>query len=83
MHDFDGDEIVVSGAGGSGYITVGSRTNKKTGVVMPLKQAQQARKAKKDKATPKPASGKKQAGTRRRKSEGAAKRGTVRTPQRG
>ena len=52
MHDFDNDDIVVSGAGGSNYIKVGMRTNKKTGVVMPLKQAQKAKaKAKpKDKA---------------------------------
>jgi|TARA_R110000824_G_scaffold71183_2_gene182428 hypothetical protein len=47
MHDFDNDDIVVSGAGGSNYIKVGPRTNKKTGSVMPLKQAQEAARLKK------------------------------------
>ena len=74
MYDFDDDEIVVSGAGGSNYITVGVRTNQKTGVVMPLKRAQEARKAEKDKAKKKAGTGKKQAGTRDKRKSDAANR---------
>ncbi len=58
MHDFDDDDIVVSGAGGSNYIKIGNRPpHPTTGKPMTLKQAQKAKA--KAKPTPKAAKNKK------------------------
>ena len=95
MYDFDDDEIVVSGAGGSNYISVGAARgftgSGKSRRPRTLEEAQEhqskeraaAKKAVKDKAKKKMATGKKQAGTRKRVSDAAnrpAPRGKV-TPR--
>ena len=85
MYDFDDDEIVVSGAGGSNYIRVGAARgftgSGNSRRPRTLEEAQEhqskeraaAKKAVKDKAKKKAATGKKQAGTRKRASDAANK----------
>ena len=86
MYDFDDDEIVVSGAGGSTYITVGPARgftgSGKSRRPRTLEEAQDhkrkeresAKKAVKDKAKKQAAPGKKQAGTRDKRKSDAANR---------
>ena len=63
MHDFDDDEIVVSGAGGTNYVTVGDQARIKAGknplTATGKRMVAGAKKAEKDKAKKKAATGKK------------------------
>ena len=85
MYDFDDDEIVVSGAGGSNYISVGNRgftgsgTSRRPRTLDEAKEHQSkeraaAKKAVKDKAKKKAGANKKQAGTRDKRKSDAANR---------
>ena len=86
MYDFDDDEIVVSGAGGSNYISVGAARgftgSGKSRRPRTLEEAQEherkkresAKKAVKDKAKQKAGANKKQAGTRDKRKPDAANR---------
>ena len=86
MYDFDDDEIVVSGAGGANYITVGPARgftgSGKSRRPRTLEEAQEhqskeraaAKKAVKDKAKKKAGANKKQAGTRDKRKSDAANR---------
>ena len=86
MYDFDDDEIVVSGAGGSNYIRVGAARgftgSGNSRRPRTLEEAQEhqskeraaAKKAVKDKAKKKAGANKKQAGTRDKRKSDAANR---------